>query len=99
MNDNVNIYFKGVYKEKDKTLLERFQLRLKESIFGLFYVLLKHQEKKTFIEVVTILFELLQLLSYSIHRNVKIFFNHSLVFKFMEKRKFFSYFKRYIFLL
>lgn len=60
----------------EKTTFEKFEENLKNSIFGVLFVLLKEEEGSVYLELVLILFELIQLMVYPFNKYViKIFIN------------------------
>lgn len=52
---------------KTKTLFESTQIQIKNSLFSLLYILLKHQDTSIFIEIIYVIIQTLQLLSFSFH--------------------------------
>jgi len=54
----------------EKTTFEKFEENLKNSVFGVLFVLLKEEDGSVNLEVVLIMFELLQLLVYPFNSNV-----------------------------
>ncbi len=55
----------------EKTTFEKFEDNLKNSIFGVLFVLLKEEDGSVYLELVLILFELLQLMVYPFNENVR----------------------------
>jgi hypothetical protein len=58
----------------EKTPFEKFEENLKNSIFGVLFVLLKEEEGSVYLELVLILFELLQLMVYPFNKNVNLIY-------------------------
>jgi hypothetical protein len=56
----------------EKTRFEKLEENIKNSIFGVLFVLLKEEDGSVLLELILIGFELLQLLVYPFNRNVKI---------------------------
>lgn len=58
---------------KEKTSLEKFEEKIKQSIFIVLFVLLKHEEFDFPMEMVTLLSELFQFMFYPFNQNVILF--------------------------
>ena len=82
---------KKVDKENRRNKLLELEEKIKIGIFGLFYLLLKNQNKNIWIEIVYIIVVLIQLISFSFDEMVNIIYliNISLVI-FGKKIKYFS---------
>ena len=82
---------KKVEKENHRNKLLELEEKIKIGVFGLFYLLLKNQNKNIWIEIVYIIVILIQLISFSFDEMVNIIYliNISLVI-FGKKIKYFS---------
>ena len=63
MNEIINQLFKSTHMENGKNMFEKLLTFLKNCTYDLFYVLLKKQDNNFFVELVSICFQMLQLLS------------------------------------
>lgn len=71
MKDATNELFLSVHMLKEKNVLEDIQSNIKHGIFGLFYLLLKNQDINLWVEVICIIAQLLQMVVFPFHLEVK----------------------------
>ena len=75
MKDIANVKFLKSHLFRETTHHNKgIQTQIKHSIFGLIYLLLKNQDINLWIEIITILFQLLQLLAFPFITEVTIIY-------------------------
>lgn len=79
MNEIINQLFKSTHMENGKNMFEKLLTFLKNCTYDLFYVLLKKQDNNFFVELVSICFQMLQLLSFSFHSLVLYIINYNII--------------------
>lgn len=70
----------------EKTAFEKFEENLKSSIFAVLFVLLKNQDFSLWIEIIFVVVQLLQFLSFPFSKIVKFVFLLTLVYKCLEAK-------------
>jgi hypothetical protein len=71
MRDNRNSLSLNLNLLTEKTGFEKLEEQLKTSIFGVLYVMLKNQEFSIWVEIIFIILQLLQFMSYPFNPLVK----------------------------
>lgn len=72
MKDGKNSYSLNFNLLTEKTTFEKLEENLKYSIFGVLFVLLKNQDFSMWTEIILVILQLLQFMSFGFHKVVKL---------------------------
>lgn len=78
MNEIINDLFKSTQMKKKKNKLETIRTLVKKCTFDLFYILLKKQSHNNLVEILSLIIQLFQVLSFPLHPKVNNYLNFSL---------------------
>lgn len=78
MNEIINDLFKTTQMKKKKNKLERIRTLVKKCTFDLFYILLKRQSYNNLVQILSLIIQLFQVLSFPFHPKVNKYLNFSL---------------------
>lgn len=78
MNEIINDLFKSTQMKKKKNKLETIRTLVKKCTFDLFYILLKKQSHNNLVEILSLIIQLFQVLSFPLHPKVNNYLNLSL---------------------
>lgn len=78
MNEIINDLFKTTQMKKKKNKLETIRTLVKKCTFDLFYILLKKQSHNNLVEILSLIIQLFQVLSFPLHPKVNNYLNLSL---------------------